>query len=776
MSALRLLAKSAANDDPDSPPTIAEHCREVYKAACSIWDCVERDLAGALQTDNAQLRAALRPLYLAAVLLHDIGKANSAFQDMVRADRGRSKVQPIRHEILGAAILVGHEPMREWAKTLLQHELNWEVVWAIGGHHLEMRGTKRPDEAQEPLFRTGNVPKEVAVYLSDDQIRQLLAAVKSVLQPGPPGGGDLPRLACLHLTTMEDEGNSLEPLIRRLVRESRQAWEELGSKPEFKRQLAVLKALVIAADVAGSALSAENKPVSAWAQEALASRIAGPLLDPVIQKGLKGKAPRRFQATVAESSKPATIVMAGCGNGKTTAAYMWAQKWAAGKKLFFAYPTTGTASAGFEDYLLAQDDLARALIHGRAWVDLRAMQDSPEDDPLETSARMDALLAWSQQVIACTVDTVLGLIQNQRRPLFSLPAIACGAFVFDEIHNYDRRLFGELLRFLTTFPGAPVLLMSATIPPKRLAAIREVLGERAGAPVCGDPELEARKRYRLEGRPDAEECWPDVEKALRVGQKVLWVCNRVKDARAVFRAAARSTGGAEVALYHSRLRYEDRVKRQKEVLRLFDPNTKSPCLVVATQVCEMSLDISADLMVTAIPPLPALVQRLGRLNRFAERDDPRLCLVYPFEGMPYHREEHRQQIQAAQRAIAALCGQPCSQAQLAEHLNRMEVQEEWTSSSSWLDGGWESEPLPPREADTSITVVMEDDLGDIARELGPATEGRWTTKRLVPWTIPMLFPKAFTWQRRVAGYLIAPKGTITYDPLEGAQWNLRDRT
>src|SRR5439155_5560638 len=138
---------------------------------------------------------------------------------------------------------------------------------------------------------------------------------------------------------------------------------------------------------------------------------------------------------------------------------------------------------------------ARTLIHGRAWVDLRAMQDSPGDDPAEGPQRLESLAAWGQQVIACTVDTVLGLIQNQRRPLFSFPAIACGAFVFDEIHSYDRRLFGELLTFLGTFPGAPVLLMSASIPPDRLAALRQVLGCRLGEAIGGEPELEMIKRY-----------------------------------------------------------------------------------------------------------------------------------------------------------------------------------------------------------------------------------------------------------------------------------------
>ncbi|OLE49412.1 MAG: CRISPR-associated helicase Cas3', partial [Cyanobacteria bacterium 13_1_40CM_2_61_4] len=318
---------------------------------------------------------------------------------------------------------------------------------------------------------------------------------------------------------------------------------------------------------------------------------------------------------MAESAAPATIVVAGCGNGKTVAAYLWAKRWALGKKLFFAYPTTGTTSAGFEDYLLAQTHLERALIHGRAQVDLQAMIGSPEDDPFEAASRLDSLKAWGQQVIACTVDTVLGLIQNQRRGLFSAPAISCGAFVFDEVHNYDKRLFGELLTFLRMFPGAPVLLMSASIPPARLDALRRILGGHMSEVIPGEPELENRPRYRMESRSSPEECWPEVLRSLERGEKVLWVCNTVGDALKVLKHE--SAKHIPSLIYHSRFRYRDRVERQKDVLAAFAP-TAPPCLVVATQVCEMSLDISAGLLITALAPLPALVQRMGRLNRFAE--------------------------------------------------------------------------------------------------------------------------------------------------------------
>ena len=196
-----------------------------------------------------------------------------------------------------------------------------------------------------------------------------------------------------------------------------------------------------------------------------------------------------------------------------------AQRHAVGRKLWFTYPTTGTASAGYQGYLYDHPDLLSALIHGRAQVDLQAMRGNGKDDRDDEALRLESLLAWGRQAVVCTVDTVLGLFQNQRRPLFSFPAIAAGAFVFDEIHSYDARLFGSLLRFLQTFPGLPVLLMSASIPPGRMVKLREVLGERAGEEIRGDKQTEGYRRYRIEPRDSVEACRKDVAEAARCRKK-----------------------------------------------------------------------------------------------------------------------------------------------------------------------------------------------------------------------------------------------------------------
>lgn len=70
--------------------------------------------------------------------------------------------------------------------------------------------------------------------------------------------------------------------------------------------------------------------------------------------------------------------------------------------------------------------------------------------------------------------------------------------------------------------------------------------------------------------------------------------------------------GLQPLLYHSRFRYGDRVKHHRAVVEAFKQD--QPVLAITTQVAEMSLDLSATLLVTQVADPAGLIQRLGRLN------------------------------------------------------------------------------------------------------------------------------------------------------------------
>jgi hypothetical protein len=91
---------------------------------------------------------------------------------------------------------------------------------------------------------------------------------------------------------------------------------------------------------------------------------------------------------------------------------------------------------------------------------------------------------------------------------------------------------------------------------------------------------------------------------------------------------------------------------------------------------------------------------------------------------------------------------------------------------AWLDDGWLTEPAQLREGDSSVTLIREEDLPKVEQELGPehARPSKWTSRLLVPWTIPMLYRREFWPVRKAGGYPIAATGTVFYCEKEGAAW------
>jgi CRISPR-associated endonuclease/helicase Cas3 len=455
-----------------------------------------------------------------------------------------------------------------------------------------------------------------------------------------------------------------------------------------------------------------------------------------------------------------TLVSAGCGSGKTTAAYLWAARRANGRKLFFCYPTTGTATEGYAGYAF-QDDIPSALIHSRAEVDLQDVLGTPEDD--DRQLRIEALAAWDVPLVVCTADTVLGLVQNNRAGLFALPAIANGGFVFDEVHAYDDRMFGALLRFIGAFRGAPLLLMTASLQAHRLEGVRRLCGEsgQSFGIVEGPGDLEQIPRYRLV-RSTLKAAWSEVARALVSGKRLLWVVNTVDRAVQLYQQV-RDRGDWPVVAYHSRFRYADRVRKHKAVVDAFG-SSRGPFLAITTQVCEVSLDLSADLLVTDLAPVPAMIQRLGRLNRFVAPEapaNPRSALVLtPPHPAPYEQSD----LELAVQWLDRLGPGALSQADLATAWSALTAEDQCEAGgSAWLDGGPVSEQRPLRELGATIPVVRSEDADAAGRDRVEAVRS----------TIPMLLrPVAREWPgwRRLGVARVAPAGRIAYSEDWGAAW------
>ncbi len=680
----RLLAKSSANhDSPAGPETLAGHLVAVTHTAQAMteeWGAVYLQTLG---LDEPRFRDRLRVGVARAAFLHDLGKANDHFQAMVR---GGAAGQACWHEQLSIWLILRSEELATWLMEGCDENLRQQVMIAAIGHHLRLEDLAQLD------IRSGGGSLTLTMLAGHGDFRRSLEAGAGLLQLGPP-----PPLSDWDINLLDRRAyqDLMSPWATNAI-----AWWRDCDQQE-RRFTALLKALVLSADVAGSIVSRRRTDPATWARNSLSRLCVPAALTNVAEQGSRGHAPRDFQLECGRSASRVTFVRAGCGSGKTAAAYHWAATHAEGRKLFYCYPTTGTATQGFLDYVPGSLAEAR-LVHSRASVDIEDLltTGAPDgQDQLDTIVKLGALATWDAPITIATVDTVLGLVQNNRRGLVAIPAIANGAFVFDEIHLYDDRLFGALLRFLEALPGAPMLLMTASLPTNRLEAIQNSLknaGEDLGI-IEGPTDLEEIDRYQI-AQVDRGAAWTRIASAIGGGARVLYVCNTVDRAMAAtMRAEAEQL---PVLAYHSRFRYEDRVARHRAVVSAFSALASEPRLAVTTQVCEVSLDISANLLVTELAPVPALIQRLGRLNRWASPTHPTVpafSLVIEPEGpAPYDEEDLR----LARRWLTQLQGAPVSQQLLRSTLETLMGHPSVTEipTSAWLDEGLFSSPAPPSGA------------------------------------------------------------------------------
>ncbi|HGG56678.1 MAG TPA: hypothetical protein ENK31_02650, partial [Nannocystis exedens] len=111
------------------------------------------------------------------------------------------------------------------------------------------------------------------------------------------------------------------------------------------------------------------------------------------------------------------------------------------------------------------------------------------------------------------------------------------------------------------------------------------------------------------------------------GRLTLAITNTVSDAVALFEALlkAKQKGTIEgvkaldLRLVHSRFRARERATWRRQFLTRSACNAGVDRIIVATQVVEAGVDISAHTLVTALAPWPSLVQRFGRAARYGGR-------------------------------------------------------------------------------------------------------------------------------------------------------------
>lgn len=703
--------------------TLAKHCLDTEESAVAVF--AERTLDSWCRYFRlVDTPAFLRDLRVAC-LFHDLGKANADFQDAVS---GQRQGQAIRHEHLSGLVLCLPR-VREWIQSAgCDYDA---VVAAVLSHHAKVSGRRQDDffwaaDLKQPPVRT---------FFTHPDCVAILQRAAALLGTAAPES-----LPC--------EAWPSSPW-RDAWQAGMEAADELELPPEEvfsprRNHLLAVKAGTVVADAVASALWREQRDRDAF----LAQSLRRPPLTGVhirehiierriahLRKSGVWSDWSDFQGA-ADRVGARAVVVAGCGSGKTLFAWRWAAAVADSHRIgsvVFLYPTRATATEGFKDYVAWAPEAEATLLTGTAAIELAGLARNPveathgkvyED---EGDARLFALANWKRSYFSATLDQFLSFLEHGYSGLCLLPQLADSALILDEVHSLDRDLFARVLALLTHFDG-PVLLMSATMPQERLEALRRVgmrifPNEDERSTFSDLRSDEARPRYHLTRVSQ----WQAAFHLVQHGEhhhppSTLWVVNTVKRCQSLALAARQA--GLQPLVYHSRFTARDRRRRHEAVVAAFKDRTV-PKLAITTQVCEMSLDLDADRLISEEAPLPALIQRLGRANRSRSREwtfRAEVITYPPQDALPYSQEDGgREALLATGRFCADNAGRELSQSDLATALTMERyspTRSRPSASAGFLAGGWfaTARPLRGEEGDHDVRCVLTTDLD---RGLGP---------------------------------------------------------
>lgn len=318
---------------------------------------------------------------------------------------------------------------------------------------------------------------------------------------------------------------------------------------------------------------------------------------------------------VSDSAKPHTIVVASTGAGKTDFLFRRCKG-----RVFYTLPFQASINAMYKrvkrDLEPTNPDLDIRLLHSSSQIVVSGA--SIEEKTIQGHIGSSIKILTPHQIASIAFG-----LQGFEATIADLEG--CDV-ILDEIHTYSgvtQSIVFKIVQVLKHL-NCRIHIGTATMPTALYAQIIEVLGADNVLEVkLSADELNAFDRHVVHKIGEWSNAYTEIAKAITESKKVLVVCNKVQNAQAQYAYFKEQYPSIPIVLLHSRFKRGDREQKEKLLLGLNDdgrPNgnfntSTDACIVVSTQVVEVSLDISFDIMVTETAPLDALIQRFGRINR-----------------------------------------------------------------------------------------------------------------------------------------------------------------
>lgn len=316
------------------------------------------------------------------------------------------------------------------------------------------------------------------------------------------------------------------------------------------------------------------------------------------------------------------ITIAETGMGKTEAGLLWIGD----NKGFFTLPLKTAINAMYtritKDVIVDNFQERVGLLHSDTYREYL----NNDKQHVDIDEYFNQTKQLSLPLTICTIDQIFDFVYRYRGFESKLATLSYSKVVIDEVQMYSSDLIAYLIVGLSyiTKVGGKFAILTATLP-----SLVEDLLKDEGVDFVPSKTFTNDDRIRHSIKIINEQINTNYIKDLYNKNKVLVICNTVKEAQRVYTELEEEHGISNINLFHSNFIKKDRKDKENSILEIGNKDSKDYGIWVTTQVVEASLDIDFDILVTELSDLNGLFQRMGRCYRGRQFDkDGYNCYVF----------------------------------------------------------------------------------------------------------------------------------------------------
>lgn len=273
----------------------------------------------------------------------------------------------------------------------------------------------------------------------------------------------------------------------------------------------------------------------------------------------------------------------------------------------------------------------RKIIREYGWQDRLHVEKQMGDQPNDPKVEGDLIFTTIDQTLSNFLSIPYGVGTGSAN--LNAGAVLSSYLVFDELHLYDPDIMLpttlEMLRMLRS--TTPFVVMTATFSSEmlnRLAGYLDAVviprneSDRQKMVQIGSQVGKTRKFYTVDNELTADA----VLRQEDTERRIICICNTVNRAQILYSSIQKRLSDmgdtqTQVCLLHSRFYKNDRDQKEEWIANQFGPGQNeyngSKLILIATQVIEVGVDATCDVLHTELAPAASILQRAGRCARRA---------------------------------------------------------------------------------------------------------------------------------------------------------------